>query len=70
MKKLILTCFICMPLLCGCVASVLEAQDISEFIVCVDGIEYIKYTAGYSGYMAPHLKADKNDNPRVIKCRR
>ena len=72
MKKviLILTCLISMITLCGCthIPSPLETNDVSEYIVCIDGIEYIKYTAGYTGYMAPHLKADKFDNPKVVRC--
>lgn len=69
MKKviLILTCLISMVTLCGC-TSPLETIDVSEYIVCIDGIEYIKYSMGYKGYMAPHLKADKFDNPKVVRC--
>lgn len=69
MKKviLILTCLISMVTLCGC-TSLLETTNVSEYIVCIDGIEYIKYAAGYAGYMAPHLKADEFDNPKVVRC--
>ena len=69
MKKviLILMCLISMVTLCGC-KSLLETNDVSEYIVCIDGIEYIKYKAGYAGYMSPHLKADKFDNPKVVRC--
>jgi len=74
MKKviLILMCLISMVTLCGCkhIPSLLETTDVSEYIVCIDGIEYIKYAAGYAGYMAPHLKADKFDNPKVVRCKR
>lgn len=74
MKKviLILTCLISMIVLCSCthIPSALETDDVSKYIVCIDGIEYIKYSAGYTGYMSPHLKADKFDNPKVIRCQR
>ena len=34
-------------------------------IACIDDIEYLT-TA--QGGIAPHLVADENDNPKVIKC--
>lgn len=67
--NLILTCLISMVTLCGC-TSPLETNNVSKYLVCIDGIEYIKYHAVYSGYMAPHLKADNFDNPKVIRCKR
>ena len=68
MKKLILIALLCAvaPLLSGC-KSALEIST-SDYIKCIDGIEYIKYSAGYAGYMAPHLTADENNNPKVIRC--
>lgn len=26
--------------------------------VCIDGVEYIKMSTGYGGYMSPHYKKD------------
>ena len=71
MKKVILivTCLISMITLCGC-TSLIETVPVSEYIVCIDGIEYIKYRAGYAGYMSPHLTADEFDNPKVVRCKR
>ena len=67
MKKLILIALLCLiPLVSGC-TSTLEVRS-SEYMICIDGIEYIKYASGYAGYMAPHLTADENNNPKVIKC--
>lgn len=73
MKKLIfltlfiLVCFI----LSGCTSEELygyKLKNINDYKVCIDGIEYIMYADGYQGYMAPHLTADKLNNPKVIKC--
>lgn len=82
---LILTCFISMIVLCGC-AIIKEKtyQDFTESdtqyinrtgvndnrLVCIDGIEYIMFGLGNRGFMSPHLKADKFDNPKVIRCQR
>ena len=67
MKKLILIALLCLiPLVSGCTSTL--GVHSSEYMVCIDGIEYIKYSAGYRGYMAPHLTADENNNPKVIKC--
>lgn len=67
MKKLFLICLLgLIPLVSGC-SSRLEISP-SEYMVCIDGIEYIKYASGYAGYMAPHLTADENNNPKVIRC--
>ena len=68
MKKLTLIALLCLiPLVSGCTTSSLGVRS-SEYIICIDGIEYIKYAAGYAGYMAPHLTADENNNPKVIRC--
>lgn len=45
-----------------------EAVQKGDHIICIDGIEYIRISVGYNGYMAPHLKADKFNNPKVITC--
>jgi len=81
MKKviLILTCFLSITLLSGCSDNqgllennrdYIERINIQEKVACIDGIEYIMFGIGYEGYMAPHLKADKFDNPKVIRCQR
>ena len=84
MKKviLILTCFLSVTLLSGCSDNkncqglvennndYIQRIGIQEKVVCLDGIEYIMVGIGYKGYMAPHLKADENDNPKVIRCKR
>ena len=81
MKKviLILTCFLSVTLLSGCSDNqgllennrdYIQRIDIQEKVVCLDGIEYIMVGIGYQGYMAPHLKADENDNPKVVRCKR
>lgn len=84
MKKviLILTCFLSVTLLSGCSDNknyqglfennrdYIRRINIQEKVVCLDGIEYIMVGIGYQGYMAPHLKADKFDNPKVIRCKR
>lgn len=79
MKRIILLCFLVL-LLSGCTVEMrnigereldfIQRVDVNNHILCIDGIEYIMYTCGYKGYMAPHLKADKFDNPKVIRCKR
>ena len=68
MKKIILILLILLFSIStsGC-NSYLE-NNYNEYILCIDGIEYIKYGDGYRGYMSPHLKTDKFDNPKVVKC--
>lgn len=83
MKKLILIALLCLvPLVSGCTDhNGKEMQGINEgdiqFLnrvgskdntVCIDGIEYIYYRSGYAAGMAPHLTADENNNPKVIRC--
>ena len=71
MKKLVLICIAVAPILCGCsMQSRLETEPVSNYTVCIDGIEYIKYEAGYRGYLAPHLTSDDDNNPKVIRCGR
>jgi len=78
---LILTCLISMVTLCGCTSR--DAQGFTESdiqyinrvgvkdrLVCIDGVEYIYLRTGYGTGMTPHLKADKFDNPKVIRCKR
>ena len=70
MNKLMIFIFIILNcvLLSGCThKSCLEKYPV-EFFICIDGIEYIKYSAGYAGYMAPHLRADAQDYPLVVRC--
>ena len=43
-------------------------NNLSEYILCIDGIEYIGYSSGYQGYLAPHLQANYDDSPRVVRC--
>lgn len=38
-------------------------------VVCIDGVEYITINIDYEGYMSPHIRADKLNNPKVIKCK-
>ena len=72
MKRLILICLLVTPLLTGC--SIYRTdQGLTKRnpdYLCLDGIEYIVYTRGHRGYMAPHLRGDKFDNPKVIRCSR
>lgn len=78
MKKVLLLSLICLiPLLSGCSKPralkttnelIQETVQSGDHITCIDGIEYIRVTIGYSGYMAPHLKTDKFNNPKVITC--
>lgn len=69
--------FLCAFIFCGCSKPaglkttnelIKETVQKGDHIICIDGIEYIRVTIGYSGYMAPHLKADKLNNPKVITC--
>ena len=83
MKKLFLICLLgLIPLVSGCTGPNgkemrgLNESDIQyinrvsskDHLVCIDGIEYIYYRSGYAAGMAPHLTADKNNNPKVIRC--
>lgn len=83
MRKFLLLSLICLiPLLSGCTdKNGRELQGMNEgdleFItrtgakdklVCIDGIEYIYFRSGYAASMAPHLKTDKFNNPKVITC--
>ena len=83
MRRLFLICLLgLIPLVSGCTDhSGKEMQGLNEgdiqFLnrvgskdntVCIDGIEYIYYRSGYAGSMAPHLTADENNNPKVIRC--
>lgn len=82
---LVLTCLFSMITMCGCTNTQEKAyQGLTESdiqyinrtgvddnrLVCIDGIEYIMFGLGNRGFMSPHLKTDKFDNPKVIRCKR
>ena len=52
MKKLIIILLLCAAL----TACKNKIDDVST--VCIDNVEYIKFSAIYQGYLAPHYKPD------------
>ena len=81
MKKviLILTCLLSMVTLCSCIPSneqgftesdiqYINIVGVKDRLVCIDGIEYIYLRTISGSGMVPHLKADKFDNPKIIRC--
>ena len=82
MKRLFLIC-LSMFLLTGCTINndntqlfvgddiqYINDKGVANNLVCIDNIEYIYFNRGYKAGLTPHLKADKFDNPKVIRCGR
>ena len=65
---LIILCTTC--LFSGCTTNKLHDKIVykNNDFLCIDGVEYLVIGIGYRGYMAPHYKIDRFDNPKLIKC--